>query len=77
MAAAGWTAAAAAQASRTCELAVAAWAGARVELSTARREYRSCLRQQRTACTAQEGRAKVAEQQLRLARNYLEGYCLR
>jgi hypothetical protein len=63
--------------SATCQFAVAGWLGARLELQQARKAYRDCLSARRTACTAEHGRVRQLEQQIRLMRNYVDGYCTR
>jgi hypothetical protein len=68
---------AAAQSSQTCEFTVAGWLATQVELREARTAYRACAREHRTACTAEQGRVQALEQQLRLLRNYIDGYCRR
>lgn len=66
-----------AQATAACEYALAGWAATRLELAEARAALRACRREGRTACTAEQGRVQAAEQQLRLLRQYVDGYCRR
>jgi hypothetical protein len=65
------------QASLTCEFALAGWIATEVDLGEARRAYRDCRRARQSACTAEQGRVQALEQQLRLLRNYVDGYCRR
>jgi hypothetical protein len=65
------------QASLTCEFAVAGWISTELELGEARGAYRACRRARQSACTAEQGRVRSLEQQLRLLRNYVNGYCRR
>ena len=64
-------------ASLTCEYAVAGWVSTEIELGEARSAYRACRRARQSACTAEQGRVRSLEQQLRLLRNYVNGYCRR
>lgn len=66
-----------AQTSRTCEYAVAGWFATQLDLGEARTAYRACTRARASACTAEQGRVRTLEQQLRLLRQYLDGYCRR
>ena len=65
------------EASLTCEFALAGWIATEVELGEARSAYRACRRARHSACTAEQGRVQSLEQQLRLLRNYVNGYCRR
>jgi hypothetical protein len=65
------------QASLTCEFALAGWISTELELGEARGAYRACRRARQSACTAEQGRVQALEQQLRLLRNYVNGYCRR
>lgn len=65
------------QASLTCEYALAGWIATEIDLGEARRAYRECRRARQSACTAEQGRVQALEQQLRLLRNYVDGYCRR
>lgn len=65
------------QASLTCEFALAGWIATEVELGEARSAYRACRRARQSACTAEQGRVQALDQQLRLLRNYVNGYCRR
>ena len=65
------------QASLTCEYAVAGWISTEIELGQARSAYRACRQARQSACTAEQGRVHALEQQLRLLRNYVDGYCRR
>ncbi|HEX6260228.1 MAG TPA: hypothetical protein VFZ51_06210 [Woeseiaceae bacterium] len=67
----------AAPSSRICEFAVAGWVATRLELQEARDAYRACLRARRAACTAEQERIQTLDHQLRLLRNYVDGYCRR
>jgi hypothetical protein len=66
-----------AQASRTCEFALAAWVATRLELQEAREARRLCGDARFHACTSEEGRVRNLEQRLVLVRQYIEGYCRR
>ena len=65
------------QASLTCEFALAGWISTELELGEARGAYRACRRARQSACTTEQGRVRSLEQQLRLLRNYVNGYCRR
>ena len=56
---------------------MAGWLATQVELGEARSAYRECRRAAHSACTAEQGRIQTLEQQLRLLRNYIDGYCRR
>ncbi|HET9427007.1 MAG TPA: hypothetical protein VFO69_01465 [Allosphingosinicella sp.] len=68
---------AAGQSSQTCEFALLGWISTQLELREARRAQRACTDEQRTACTAEQGRVRALELRLRLLRNYVDGYCRR
>ena len=72
-----WVSPASAQSSTTCEFALVGWVSTQVELQEARRQYETCTRAHRTACTAESGRVQSLEQRLKLLRNYVDGYCRR
>lgn len=66
-----------AQSSPVCEFAVATLAATRLELSSARKSYRDCSRDGRDSCKVELARMRDLQQRLKLARRYLDRYCMR
>lgn len=68
---------AAAQSSPMCQFAAAAVLTAEVELEDAKRALRKCTGVAGASCSAEGARARDMRHRLKLARDYLERYCLR
>jgi hypothetical protein len=66
-----------AQSSPVCEFAVATVAATQLELSSARKSYRDCSKDGRTSCKVELARVRDLQQRLKLARRYLDRYCMR
>lgn len=66
-----------AQSSSVCEFAVATLAATRLELSSARKSHRDCTKDGLNSCKVELARIRDLQQRLRLARRYLDRYCVR
>jgi hypothetical protein len=66
-----------AQVSATCEFAIGAFVATEVELGSARKSYRDCIREGRSECKAERTRIEELRHRLKLARDYLDRYCVR
>ena len=66
-----------AQSSPVCEFAVATLAATQLELSSASKSYRDCSKNGRNSCKVELARVRDLQQRLKLARSYLDRYCMR
>ena len=66
-----------AQSSPVCDFAVATLAATQLELSSARKSYRHCSKNGRNSCKVDLARVRDLQQRLKLARSYLDRYCMR
>lgn len=66
-----------AQSSAVCEFAVVTLAATQLELASARKSYRDCSRDGGNSCKVELARVRDLQQRLKLARRYLDRYCMR
>ena len=69
--------AAEAQSSPVCEFAVATIAATQLDLGSARRRYRECAKSGGASCKVELARVRDLQHRLKLARSYLDRYCMR
>lgn len=66
-----------AQSSPVCEFAIATIAATELELSSAKKRYRDCAKGGGNSCKVEFARVRDLQHLLKLARDYLDRYCLR
>lgn len=66
-----------AQPSPSCQFAVTAYVGTQVELESAKRAHRRCKKKSLSACQVELARMQDLQRRLKMARDYIDRYCIR
>ena len=66
-----------AQSSPTCEFALSAYVATQIELASAKKSHRDCIRGSSGPCKRELVRVEELRHRLKLSRDYLDRYCAR
>ena len=66
-----------AQSSPICQFAITAYVVTQLELESARKSASDCTKKGRGSCKGEFGRIRELQHRLKLARDYLDRYCVR